>query len=103
MSAGDTQYRARWVILKSGSQKAWKWILIAAAVAMAAQFYYVREMLAALILLAVLFSCIAAAMLVLFLLDQAGGAMLGFLELQCKTVLRYAREWRSFSEPRSRS
>jgi hypothetical protein len=97
------QYRGRWVILKSGSQKAWKWILIAAAVAMAAQFYYVREMLAALILLAVLFSCIAAAMLVLFLLDQAGGAMLGFLELQCKTVLQYAREWRSFSQPRSRS
>ena len=89
-------------ILKSTSQKALQWILVACAVAMAAQIYYVREMLAALILFSVLFSCVAAAVLVLFLLDRAGGAMLGFLELQYKAVVQHAREWKSSSEPQSR-
>jgi hypothetical protein len=39
---------------------------------------------------------------VLFLLDRAGGAMLGFLELQYKAVVQHAREWKSSSEPQSR-
>lgn len=89
-------------ILKSVSQKALKWILIGAAAVAATQLYYVQEMLAALVLFAVLFSCIAAVLLILFILDRAGRATLEFLELCAREVLQHAREWRTFSEPRPR-
>lgn len=89
-------------ILKSVSPKALKWILIGSAAVAATQLYYVQEMLAALILFAVLFSCIAVVLLVLFILDRAGRATLEFLELRAKEVLQHARAWRALSEPQSR-
>jgi hypothetical protein len=89
-------------ILKAVSQKALKWILIGSAAAVAVtQFYYVQEMLAALVLFAVLFSCIAAVLVLLFISDRAGQATLEFLELHGKNVLQHARAWRTFAEPRS--
>jgi len=87
-------------ILKSVSRKAWKWILIAAAVFAATRLYYVQEMMAALVLFAVLFSCIAAVLFLFFVLDRAGLAMLGFLELRAREMLQHARGWRGFSDPR---
>jgi hypothetical protein len=53
-------------------------------------------------LVTVLFDCIAAALLLLFIFDRAGEAMLGFLELHAKNVLRHARERRAFSESQYR-
>jgi len=87
-------------ILKSVSRKAWKWILIAAAVFAATRLYYVQEMMAALVLFAVLFSCIAAVLFLFFVLDRAGLAMLGFLELRAREMLQHARGWRGLSDPR---
>jgi len=80
---------------RSISQKALKWILIAFAAAAALQIYYVQEILAALILLAVLFSGVATVLLILFVLERAGEALLEVLELSAKHALQQAREWRT--------
>lgn len=87
------------------SQKTLKWILTgsaAAAAVAATRLYYVQEMLAALLLFAVVFSCVAGALLVLFLLDRAGEAVLGFLESRGKALLQYAWGRRAFFEHRYR-
>jgi hypothetical protein len=65
------------------------------AVAAALPIYYVQEMLAALILFAVLFSGVATASLILFVLYRAADALLHILELSAKHVLQLAREWRT--------
>ena len=57
-------------------------------------------MLAALVLFAVFFGCIAAVLLLLFILDRVGETILALLELHAKNVLRHARERRVFSELR---
>lgn len=87
-------------VLKSVSLKQLRWILVGSAGIAATRFYYVREMLAALILFTLLFGCIATVVLLLLILDWAGEAMLEFLELHAKYVLRYARQRRAVSEPR---
>jgi hypothetical protein len=74
----------------------------AAAAVVATQLYYVREMLAALILFAILFSCIAGVLLLLFILDRTGEAMLQFLGVRGRNMLQHARERRSLSDPGSR-
>jgi hypothetical protein len=52
-------------------------------------------MLAALILFAVLFSGVAAVLLLLFVLYRAADALLEVLELSAKHALQQAREWRT--------
>lgn len=89
-------------ILKSRSQKALVVILIALAAFAATRIYYLQEMLAALILFAVLFSSVAALLFLLFLLDRAGKATLGFLELRAREGLQHARNWRTYLEPKPR-
>src|ERR1700676_4020283 len=81
--------------LRSVSQKALRWILMIFAVAAALQIYYVQEMLAALILFAVLFSGVAAVLLILFVLYRSADALLEVLELSAKHALQQAREWRT--------
>ena len=88
-------------ILKSLSQKALLAILIGCAAFAAARLYYLQEMLAALILFAVLFSGVAALLLLLFILGRTGEALLEFLELRAREALKHASAWRTFLQPRS--
>lgn len=89
-------------ILKQVSQRMVKWILIGFIAVVSMRFYYVQEMLAALALFAALFSCVAAVLLILFLLDRACETVLGFLKLHRKTVLQHGRDWRTLLQPRYR-
>ena len=89
--------RLRWA-----SQKALIVVLIGSAVFLVTEIYYLQEMLAALILFAVLFSGGAAVLLMLFILDRAGQSTMEFLELRAREVLHHARVWRTAPEPRSR-
>lgn len=66
---------------------------IAAAVAL--PIYYVQEMLAALVLFAVLFSGVATALLIFFVLYRAADALLEVLELSAKHAVQQVREWRT--------
>jgi hypothetical protein len=87
-------------VLKSVFLRRSKWILVGCAAIATTRFYYVREMIAALILFTLLFGCIAAVVLLLFIFDWVGEAMLGFFESHAKDVLRYARHSRAVSESR---
>ena len=77
------------------SEKAAKWILIGVTAMVAMRFYYVREMLAALVLFSVLFGCVAAALALLFIIDRAARAATEFIELRAKEALQHARAWHS--------
>jgi membrane protein YdbS with pleckstrin-like domain len=69
------------------------WILaalIALITVAATQVYYMREMLAALIIVAVLFALVAAIVLTLFLLDRASQLALGRIEARAKSFARAA-------------
>jgi hypothetical protein len=68
---------------------------VAVAGVAAMRLYYVQEMLAALILFAILFGCVAVVLLLLYTLDRAGQAVLEFFELRGKEVLKHARVWRA--------
>ena len=83
-------------------QRAPKWILVGVAAIAALRFYYVREMLAALVLFSAVFVCVAAALAVLIILDRAGCAATEFLELRGKEAVQHARAWHSVSAPRPR-
>ena len=83
------------------SEKAAKWILIGITVMVATRFYYVREMLAALLFFSVLFGCVAAALTLLFILDRASRAAREFVEARGKEALQHARAWHSAPEPRA--
>ncbi len=72
-------------------------VLIGAVLLASSRLYYVQEMLAALILFAVLFSCMAAALLMLYVLDRAGEAAIALVEYGAKHVLRHALNWKLFS------
>jgi hypothetical protein len=48
----------------------WKWILVALAAVPAIHFYYIQEMIAALIILSVLFVGVSVLVLLVFLLDR---------------------------------
>ena len=71
--------------------KARKWMWIGLAVVVALQFYYVQEMIAAFVVLAVLFALIAGAGLLVFLVDRASDRTLGWVETSALAVLRTAR------------
>ena len=87
-------------VLKSVFLRRVKWALVGSAAIAATRFYYVQEMLAALILFALLFGCIAAVGLLLFVLDWAAEAMLGFAVLGAQLVVRHAHQRRAVSESR---
>lgn len=85
----------RWV-----SEKAAKGILIGVTALVATRFYYVREMLAALVLFSVLFGCVATVLAMLFIMDRAARAATEFFELRGREALQHARAWHRLSEPR---
>ena len=64
-------------------------------VAASLPIYYVQEMLAALVLFAVLFSGVATALLLFFVLYRAADALLEVLELSAKHAVQQVREWRT--------
>jgi hypothetical protein len=72
-------------------KKARKWLWIGLAVVAALQFYYVQEMIAAFVVLAVVFAVIAGAGLLVFLVDRASERTLGLLETSVLAALRGAR------------
>jgi hypothetical protein len=78
-------------------------IFIGFAGVAATRFYYAEEMLASLALFAVLFSCVAVVLLLLFMLNRASQALIEFVELRGKKVLHHTRWWRAASEPRPRA
>ena len=82
------------------SKKAWL-VLIGVAGVAAARFYRVQEMLAALLLFAILYGCIEIVLLIAFVLDRAGEALVEFLEALGKDVLHQVRAWRTVAAPRS--
>jgi hypothetical protein len=86
--------------LKARSQKALAVMLIGLAAFAASRIYYLQEMLAALILFAVLFSGVAVLLLLIFIVDRAGEAILEFLELRTREALQHARDWRTYLEPK---
>jgi hypothetical protein len=67
----------------------WMWIGLAAVTAL--QFYYVQEMIAAFVVLAVIFAVIAGAGLLIFLVDRASDRTLGWVETSALAVLHTAR------------
>ena len=71
--------------------KARKWMWIGLAVIAALQFYYVQEMIAAFVVLAVVFAVIAGAGLLVLLVDRASERTLNWIETSVLAVLRTAR------------
>jgi hypothetical protein len=71
--------------------KARKWLWIGLAVVAALQFYYVQEMIAAFVVLAVVFAVIAGAGLLVFLVDRASERTLSWIETSALMVLRTLR------------
>jgi len=71
--------------------KARKWLWIGLAVVAALQFYYVQEMIAAFVVLAVVFAVIAGARLLIFLVDRASERTLSWIETSALAALRTAR------------
>jgi hypothetical protein len=72
-------------------RKVRKWMWIGLAVVAALQFYYVQEMIAAFVVLAVVFAVIAGAGLLVFLVDRASERTLSWIETSVLAVLRTAR------------
>jgi hypothetical protein len=76
--------------------------LVGCAALLASRVYYIQEIMAALVLFAVFFSCIAAVVLLLIVLDRGGEAILGFFELSAKGMVQQARIWRTLASHRTR-
>jgi len=74
-----------------GDKKIPKWVWIALAALIAIQIYYVREMLAALFIFAVLFGFGATIAFILFLFDQASQKTVEWAEPQAKRAAHAAR------------
>jgi hypothetical protein len=73
-------------------RKARKWLWIAIGAFVALQIYFVRELLAALILFTGIFIVCAIAALVLYLVDRASQWGIGLAEHQAKRALVAAEE-----------
>ena len=71
--------------------KARKWMWIDLAVVVALQFYYVQEMIAAFVVLGVLFALAAGTGLLVVLVDRASARTLTWAEVSVLTILRTAR------------
>lgn len=77
-------------------KKARKWMWIALAIVVALQFYYVQEMIAAFVVLGVLFALVIGAGLLVFLVDRASAQTLNWVETSALTVLRGGRRIGAF-------
>jgi len=66
----------------------WMWIGLGGVAAL--QFYYVREMIAAFVVLGVLFAVVAGAGLLMFLVDRASARTLNWMETFMPTLLHAA-------------
>lgn len=66
--------------------KAGKWLWIGLAALAAIQLYFVRELLAALLLFTILFAIVAFVAVVVFVIDQAGQRTMAWVEPQTKKV-----------------
>ncbi len=72
-------------------KKARKWMWIGLGVVAALQLYYVREMIAAFVVLGVVFALIAGAGMLVFLVDRANGRTLTSAEMSGLVIPRTAR------------
>ena len=72
-------------------KKARKWIWIGLAVVAALQLYYVREMIAAFVVLGVVFALISGAGMLVFLVDRANGRTVTSAEMTGLAIPRTAR------------
>ena len=79
-------------------EKARKWMWIGLAAVAALQFYYVREMIAAFVILGVVFAVLAGAGLLVFLVDRAGERSPSWVETDALSILRSARRGVNFME-----
>ena len=77
-------------------KKARKWMWIALAVVAALQFYYVQEMIAAFVVLGVVFALIAGAGLLVFLVDHASAQTLNWVETSGLALLQVGRRAGNF-------
>jgi hypothetical protein len=84
---------------KDGLRK-WMWVLLAALVAM--QFYFVRELLSALLLLAIGFAAIFTVIAAVYLLHRAWESGLAGVRKSARPVLGFARRGMVFAEEISR-
>jgi hypothetical protein len=83
-------------------KKARKWMWAGLAIVVALQFYYVQEMIAAFVVLGVLFALVAGAGLLVFLVDRASERTLSWVEMCALAILRTARRVVNFAHlPRS--
>ena len=78
-------------------KKARKWMWIGLAFVAALQFYYVQEMIAAFVVLGVVFALIAGAGLLVFVVDRASARTLSWVETSALTLLRAGRRAGSFA------
>lgn len=74
-----------------------KWMWIGLAIVAALQFYYVQEMIAAFVVLGVIFAVIAGAGLLVFLVDRASERTLSWVENASLAVLRTVRRSLSYA------
>ena len=77
-------------------KKARKWMWIGLAIVAALQFYYVQEMIAAFVVFGVLFALVAAASLLVFLVDRASARTLTWVEICVLAILRTLRRGMNF-------
>lgn len=78
-------------------KKVRKWMWIGLAIVAALQFYYVQEMIAAFVVLGVVFALIAGAGLLVFLVDRASARTLTWAEVSGLAILRTARRRTHFA------
>ena len=84
-------------IVKAFPRRLVTWFLVGCAAFLASRVHYIQEMVAALVLFAVFFSCIAAVVFLLIVLDRSGEAILGFFELHAKNFVLQARARRTLA------
>ena len=89
-------------IVKAFPRRLATWFFVGCAAFLASGVYYIQEMVAALVLFAIFFSCIAAVVLLLIVLGYGGEAILGLFELYAKNLLDQASVRRTCSQPRYR-
>ena len=77
-------------------KKARKWMWIGLAVVAALQFYYVQEMIAAFVVLGVVFALVAGAGLLVFLVDRASAHTLNWVETFALGLLHAGRRVGNF-------
>ena len=77
-------------------KKVRKWMWIGLAIVVALQFYYVQEMIAAFVVLGVVFALIAGAGLLVFLVDRASARTLSWFETGALAILHTARRGMNF-------